>query len=1022
MDDQSRNEIIVVAEAAVADRVRSALSEASGPLKSSPDLARALQWARSGAGAIIIEASDAAGLAAERVTDVRLALPDMPLLALVPPGDDSVALAMLGAGADECVHDPHEIGAALQRAAARRRSARLSPAQSESERRLAAIHANLPGLIYRRTLTPDGTIRYDYVSPSPMLLAQGNVPTASSSGVLARTEPEDREPLVKAIHESAADLSLFDFTRRVRAKDGEVRWMRSIATPHREANGDVVWDGIVLDITEQRRAEERLKETEQRLASVAQNIPGDLFRRTLHADGRITFAFVGPNARDMFGIEAEALAVDGRGFVDSIHPEDRPGWLELIRRTAETLERFDCTFRVRGRDGAYRWFQTLATTRKGHEGETIWDGFTLDVDDAKRIEVAFQRSQDRLRLLTDNLPVAVLQLAGGPSGSVSCGYVSGGIKTLIGETPEAVEADAERLLGAIDGADRKVLALALAESEDNLKDVRWHGRVRTVDGAAKWLDAVLHPLRGSDGSMRWDGILLDVTERARISAELAEREHRLANIAQHVPGVIYQRVLHPDGHVTYPYVSAGVKAMYGYDPEEVMKDPSLFPSGIVPEDRPSYRAELERSRATMTPRLWEGRERMRSGEIRWVQVFGQPRRLEDGSTLWDGLILDQTERKRAEQALAENEARLRSITESLPGNVYRRVQHTDGRVSYPFVSWGLLEQFGLDTKGPWANAEKYLALAHPDDQAGLREAYERSCAELAPLAAEYRVVLPSGAVRWVQSSSIPHREPNGDTVWDGITLDVTARREGEETMKQAREVAETANRAKTLFLANMSHELRTPLNAILGFSEVMRDRLHGPLGAAEYEEYVRLIHESGQHLLDVIGDVLDMSKIEAGRYELRQEAVLPTDLVAAAVAIVAPKAAEKGVELRSDVAADLPAALVDRRAARQVLLNLLSNALKFTEAGGVVAVSAATPEPGFIDVTVTDTGIGIAPENMERIFEPFQQVDSSLTRKHEGTGLGLSISKRLMELHGGALGLASEPGVGTAVTARFPVA
>ena len=1021
MDDQSRNEVIVVAEAAVADRARGVLTGAGISLKSSPDLARALDWARSGAGAVVIEVADGAQ-AASRVNDVRRALPDIPLLALASPGDEGAMLAALQAGADECVHDTRDLAHALRRAAARRQAARANPAQSESERRLAAIHANLPGLVFRRILKPDGTIRYDYVSPSPILLAQGNVPTSSSSGVLARTEPEDREPLLQAIHKSAADLSLFDFTRRVRTKDGELRWMRSLATPHREENGDVVWDGIVLDITEQRRAEERLQETEQRLASVAQNIPGDLFRRTLFPDGRITFAFVSPNARDMFGIAAEALADDGRAFVEAIHPDDRGRWLELVRETARTLGRFDLEFRVRGPDGTYRWFHTLATTRHGPDGETIWDGFTLDIDDTKRIAAAFQRSQDRLRLLTGNLPVAVLQLSGGPSGAVSCRYVSGGVEALIGEKPEAIEADAERLLGAIDGADRKALALALAESEDSLKDVRWHGRVRTAAGETKWLDAVLHPVRGPDGGMRWDGILLDVTERARIAAELAERERRLANVAQHVPGVIYQRVLHPDGHVSYPYVSEGVRAMYGYDPEEVMRDPSLFPSGILPEDRPSYRAELERSRVTMTARIWEGRERMKNGEIRWVQVFGQPRRLEDGSILWDGLILDQTERKNAERALADNEARLRSITESLPGNVYRRVRHADGRVSYPFVSWGLLEQFGLDTKGSWANAESYLTLVHPDDQAGLREAYERSHADLSPLAAEYRVALPSGAVRWVQSSSIPHREPNGDTVWDGITLDVTARHEAEETMKQARESAEAANRAKTLFLANMSHELRTPLNAILGFSEVMRDRLHGPLGAAEYEEYVRLIHESGQHLLDVIGDVLDMSKIEAGRYQLRQEAVAPSELVAAAVAIMAPKAAEKGVELRSDVAADLPAALLDRRAARQVLLNLLSNALKFTESGGVVAVTAAMPEPGFVDLTVTDTGIGIAPENMERIFEPFQQVDSSLTRKHEGTGLGLSISKRLMELHGGALGLASEPGVGTAVTARFPLA
>jgi two-component system cell cycle sensor histidine kinase PleC len=234
-----------------------------------------------------------------------------------------------------------------------------------------------------------------------------------------------------------------------------------------------------------------------------------------------------------------------------------------------------------------------------------------------------------------------------------------------------------------------------------------------------------------------------------------------------------------------------------------------------------------------------------------------------------------------------------------------------------------------------------------------------------------------------------------------------------------RSQAEAANAAKTQFLANVSHELRTPLNAILGFSEILKEQMYGPLGAREYADYAADIHESGTLLLNLINDLLDMAKIESGKFELQEEACDVADIVDTVTRVVAERAmrAQVGIEQR---VAPLPPLLADDRKVRQILLNLLSNAIKFTPAGGTVCISAGPDAAGRIAITVSDTGIGIPPHQLERVLEPFTQVENIMTRKHAGTGLGLPLSKSLMDLHGGTLTLASELGSGTTVTIAFP--
>ena len=268
--------------------------------------------------------------------------------------------------------------------------------------------------------------------------------------------------------------------------------------------------------------------------------------------------------------------------------------------------------------------------------------------------------------------------------------------------------------------------------------------------------------------------------------------------------------------------------------------------------------------------------------------------------------------------------------------------------------------------------------------------------------------------------TVGYFELNGETTWTLVLRDLSDRKIAEQTLIAAKNEAEIANRTKSEFLANMSHELRNPLNAIIGFSEILESESLGPLGVPDYRDYVGSIHSSGRHLLKLINDIVDMSKIEVGKLALNEEVVDVLDLASSCLTLMGGPARSGNVTLLRDTPDELPLLLADIRMLKQIIVNLLSNAVKFTPAGGTITLRAWSRDQDGYVLQIADSGIGMKLEDIPKAMIRFSQDASPISRKFEGNGLGLPLTKSLIELHGGSLDVQSKVGAGTTVTIRFP--
>ena len=370
------------------------------------------------------------------------------------------------------------------------------------------------------------------------------------------------------------------------------------------------------------------------------------------------------------------------------------------------------------------------------------------------------------------------------------------------------------------------------------------------------------------------------------------------------------------------------------------------------------------------------------------------------------------------------EAKYRRIAEHSPGMVHQFVRHADGSGEFLFVSNACREILELEPATLQRHAGEYFQLVHPDDLPAYERAAAESLAHLDVLFWEGRYLAPSGKLKWVQLSSQPERMPDGATYWDGLLLDITARKQAQTDLlqakrdaEQAQAEAERANRAKSEFLSRMSHELRTPLNAILGFGQLLE------LGTRDAPDAlgVESILKAGRHLLMLVDEVLDLARVESGELHLRPGNVDVHGLAKECVTLVARLARARGITCKVKLPGRRRLMVwADAQRLRQTLLNFLSNAIKYNREGGQVLVNAERTPSGRLRLKVSDTGPGISPEGLARLFVPFERLDQA-SHGVEGTGLGLVVSRRIAEAMGGRVGVESRPGHGSVFWIELPM-
>jgi cell cycle sensor histidine kinase DivJ len=377
--------------------------------------------------------------------------------------------------------------------------------------------------------------------------------------------------------------------------------------------------------------------------------------------------------------------------------------------------------------------------------------------------------------------------------------------------------------------------------------------------------------------------------------------------------------------------------------------------------------------------------------------------------------------RRSQSAVRAGEDRYRLLAENATDMITRHDEK--GRVL--FASFAAQQLFGEPAQK--IAGDGLFERVHVADRPAYLTALSRSFAGNESIAVEFRVRRATGAEParyvWVEMRCRPLRAE--DTAGDrpgivAVTRDISDRKAQEAEILRTRDEAESASRAKTQFLANMSHELRTPLNAVIGFSEILNRELFGAIGEVRYRDYARLIHESGEHLLNVVNDILDMSKIEAGKFKIVKEPFDVAPLLKSCCDLMRHTAEQRSLSLIVDVAPGIPELPADKRACKQMLINLISNAIKFTDSGGWVRVSARRAGET-VEFSVADNGIGIAEADLPRLGNPFVQANNSYDRSYDGAGLGLSVVKGLARLHGGRLELKSSLGEGTSATIVLPL-
>ncbi len=761
------------------------------------------------------------------------------------------------------------------------------------------------------------------------------------------------------------------------------------------------------DVRERHETLARLQKMEAELRRVLASV-SDCLWSAEYAGGVWTYRYFSPVVEALTGRPPDWFLGGARRWEEAVHPDDRPRWREALARLKAGQPAQE-EYRVVWPDGAVRWLRESVRATRRPDGHTLQlDGVLADVTAHRLAEERLAQQHRLLRGLMDAIPDAIYVK------DTTCRYLldNAAHRAALGITSE------EAVVGktVTDFFPPDVAAPHLA---DDLRVLRTgepifnhEVEIALPSGERRWRAITKVPLRDGAGDIVGViGVGRDIHERKRAEEDL-DRFFTLS----------LDMLCMADFDGRFTRLNPAFAHTLGYPLEELLSRPYL--DFVHPDDHAATRAVMARLSAGGDVVSFENRYRCKDGSYRWMAWTAAPYARQQ---MIYAAARDITDRKQTEAALARERNLLRTLMDNLPDHIFVKDDHSRfvtanaatlhtlgaasldevvGKSDFDFLSRELAEQYYADeqevvrTGRPLLNREELLI-----DRAGQQ--------------------------RWLLTTKVPLRDSGGVVVGlVGMSHDITERKRMEAEWQRAKETAEAASRAKSEFLAKMSHEIRTPMNGIIGMTELALDTDL----TREQRECLEMVMASADSLLTVINDILDFSKIEAGKLHLDPAPFPVRDSLDDTVRTLGLRAQQKGLELACHVAPDVPDVLVgDVGRLRQVLVNLVGNAIKFTERGEVVVDvqvcapppgAAAAPEELWLALSVSDTGIGIPADKLEAVFRPFEQVDSSASRRFGGTGLGLAIAAQLVALMGGRLAVESTPGRGSTFSfrARFGAA